>query len=136
MFTPIIKLEHSDARGEIFSITLPGDKELILLHSTKGSLRGGHSHDVDELVALLSGKMLYHKLKRGEYPGQEEVWAEEMFPGQASFNPADVVHMGEFTEDSWVIEQKLAKKGEWENTNYAPWRKRVEGNAASIKSAV
>ena len=46
-FEPTIKLEHADSRGEIYSISLPGDKELMLLHSKAGALRGGHAHDCD-----------------------------------------------------------------------------------------
>ena len=123
-FTPILKLEHADARGEIYSITLPGDKELLLLFSKAGALRGGHSHDVDETVMLLTGKMRYYK-KYG-YAESQRILAE----GDTSFNRIDEYHMGEFLEDSWVLEWKIGtSKGEWKNINYAPWRERVNDNA-------
>lgn len=124
MDTPIIKLEHSDARGEIYSISLPGDRELMLLHSKAGTLRGGHSHDVDEVVVMLTGKMRYHKLIEG---AKQEI---DLEAGQSSYNCAGDIHMGEFLEDSWVIEQKLAKKGEWKNLDYQPWREKVTANTA------
>lgn len=124
MFTPTIKLEHSDSRGEIYSITLPDDKELMLLHSTKGSLRGGHSHDVDELVVMLTGKMRYHKLVGNT---EEEF---DLVAGRPSRNNAGVVHMGEFLEDSWLLEFKIGtNKHVWKNTNYEAWRERVNANA-------
>jgi hypothetical protein len=134
MCEPVLKLEHADARGEIYSITLPGDKELILLHSKAGTLRGGHAHDVDETVMLLTGKMAYHK-KRGEY-GPEEMWV--LRDGDASFNQgsnrgggAGEYHTGEFLEDSWLLEWKIGtSKGKWVNVDYAPWRERVNANAS------
>ena len=124
MDTPVFKLEHADARGEIYSITLPGDKELMLLHSKEGSLRGGHSHDVDEVVVILTGKMRYTK-----YDGLNETY-ELVKEGDASFNPTGLYHMGEFLEDSWLIEWKLGtSKGKSKNINYGPWREKVNASA-------
>ena len=123
--TPEIKLEHSDSRGEIYSITLPGDRELMLLFSKKGSLRGGHSHDVDEVVMVLTGKMRYHK--RIDDSKQEI----DLRDGQESYNGAGEVHMGEFLEDTWLIEWKHARKGEWKNNDDPVYRARVQANAAS-----
>ena len=131
MFTPTIKLEHADARGEIYSITLPDNRELMLLHSNAGVLRGGHFHDVGEIVVLLSGKMTYHKmltLKSGPLPHE---FITEMKPGGLSFNCAGQVHMGEFLEDSWVVEYKFAEKGKWTQTDYEPMRERVRASSRS-----
>ena len=116
MFEPILKLEHQDSRGEIYSIQLPDDRELMLIHSTPGAFRGGHSHDCDEVVTVLSGKMLYHKIHKDMQLG----------PGGSSFNQAGVIHMGEFLEDTWLIEMKMAKKGEWSQKDYEPYRKQVQ----------
>ena len=115
MFEPTSKLEHADSRGEIYSIELPNGHELMLLHSTPGSFRGGHSHDCDEIVTVLSGRLRYHK------PDM----LLEYSAGKSSFNKAGVIHMGEFQEDTWLIEYKLAKKGEWLQTDYEPYRKLV-----------
>lgn len=123
MFTPEIKLEHADRRGEIYSIALPGGHELMLLHSNAGSLRGGHSHDCDEVVVLLSGRMRYHK-KNGAVESKYT-----LYPGQSSFNPTGVIHMGEFLDDSWLIEYKLAKKGDWKQHDYEPYRAQVRANS-------
>ncbi len=131
MFTPVLKLEHADSRGEIYSITLPDDRELMLLHSKKGTLRGGHSHDVDEIVVMLTGKMHYHK-KITAGKGTRRVIVQE---GDTSFNTAGIIHMGEFKEDSWLLEWKInTKKGEGKNTDYAEWRERVRANAAEFNN--
>lgn len=114
-----IKLEHADGRGEIYSILLPNGHELMLLHSNPGTLRGGHSHDCDEIVVLLSGKMDYHK----RINGQDVVY--ELEGGASAYNPAGQVHMGKFLSDSWLIEYKYAKKGEWTQEDYEPMREQV-----------
>ena len=125
MFTPELHLEHTDARGEIYSITLPGDQELMLLHSKAGSLRGGHSHDVDEIVVVLTGKMGYHKVLDGK-----EVM-DVVKAGEGSFNKAGVVHMGQFEEDSWLVEWRVnTRKGKSKNSDYPAWRERVVANSA------
>ncbi len=120
---PTIKLEHADARGEIYSISLPGDREIMLLHSKAGSLRGGHSHSCAEVVLLLSGKMHYYK-HINDLPKDTQI--KVMAGGDLSYNPAGQNHMGEFLEDSWVVEYKFAKKGEWTQANYPPYREQVE----------
>jgi len=114
-FTPIITLEHSDSRGEIYSISLPDDRELMLIHSTPGAFRGGHSHDCDEVVTILSGKIRYHNL----------VAIREYGPGLSSLNKAGMIHMGEFLEDTWLIEMKMVPKGGWTQKDYEPFRKQV-----------
>ena len=114
-FTPSLKLEHADARGEIYSIELPDGHELMLIHSTAGAFRGGHSHSCDEVVVLLSGKMRYHK--------EDQVYNLE--GPSTAHNQTGLVHMGEFLEDSWVVEYKFAKKGEWTQQNFEPMREKV-----------
>ena len=84
---PTIKLEHNDARGSIYSITLPDNKELMLLFSKAGVFRGGHSHDCDEIVVLLSGKMWYHKL----VDGVEQITVLRAW--DTSFNKAGEIHL-------------------------------------------
>jgi quercetin dioxygenase-like cupin family protein len=121
---PSIKLEHKDARGEIYSIALPGNREVMLLHSKAGTLRGGHSHSCDEDVVLISGQMRYYKLVNGV----EQI--TEMRDGDVSFNPAGLVHMGGFDADSWVLEVKLAKKDAWTQEDYEPMRAKVRASAA------
>ena len=121
MDEPSIKLEHSDSRGEIYSIQLPNDRELMLIHSTPGSFRGGHSHDCDEIVMVLSGELIYHKKGVHQVGEVHHVVAA----GDTAFNHAGLIHMGEFLEDTWLIEYKLAKKEEWSQKNYEPYRKQV-----------
>lgn len=120
---PEIKLEHSDARGEIYSISLPDNRELMLIHSKKGAFRGGHSHNCDEVVVLLSGKMVYHK-----HNDVGTVSIQDVGLGDCSFNKVRQIHMGEFLEDSWLIEYKFAEKGKWTQTDYEPMRERVRAS--------
>ena len=128
MFTPIIKLEYSDARGEIYSIALPGDRELMLLHSVEGSLRGGHCHDVDEVVMVLTGSLQYWK--RTE-EGSETTFG--MYAGESVFHRAGNYHLGEFLEDTWLIEWKIGTdKNGWVNIDDPVWRERVKANAAHL----
>lgn len=120
MFEPKLKLEHQDSRGEIYSIELPNDRELMLIHSTPGAFRGGHSHDCDEVVTLLSGKMRYHKREIDNFKHTQIIQE-----GDSGRNPPGVIHMGEFLEDTWLIEMKMKGKGDWSQTDYEPWRKMV-----------
>lgn len=118
---PTIRLVHEDDRGEMYAIDI-GDRELMLLHSRAGTWRGGHSHNVPELVMVLTGKMRYHKRREGWDVADAVVLGE----GDSSGNDAHEIHMGEFLEDTWLIEWKVCKdKHSWENTNYEPWRGRV-----------
>ena len=125
MFEPTITKVSEDARGEMYAITLPGDRELMLLHSKQGSLRGGHSHDVDEGVMVLLGAMIYHKRAgSGEMTGV-------LKEGGYSFNPTGLAHMGEFLGDTWLVEWKLnTQKGKWKNIDDETWRKQVVAHAA------
>ena len=129
MEEPSITLEHKDNRGEIYSISLPGNRELMLLFSKAGVFRGGHSHDVNEVVVLLSGKMKYYKRA---IQGDGEVGVEQvmtLMPGDVSRNMAGVIHMGEFLEDSWVIEQKFSEKDAWTQQDFEPYRQMVRESA-------
>ena len=123
MFVPELKLEHSDSRGEIYSIELPDGHELMLLHSTPGAWRGGHSHDCNEIVVLLSGEMDYWK----RVSDRDVIHSLE--DGEASYNTAGQIHMGHFKADSWVVEYKLAKKGERTQTDFEPYRRAVRDSS-------
>lgn len=131
---PKIKLEHTDVRGEIYSIALPDNRELMLLFSKAGALRGGHSHDCDEVVMLLTGKMRYHKVDQAGDPSYDimtpecAAWEHGYRVKSLSLNPAGEVHMGEFLEDSWVLEWKFAEKGKWTQTDYEPMREKVRAS--------
>ena len=116
IFTPEIKLEKADERGEIWSVGLPDGTEFMLIHSKRGTLRGGHSHDVSESVMLLTGAMKHCKLG-----GLEFIWG-----GDNYFNDPGEVHMGEFLEDSWLIEVKPGTPAHTAvDTDYEPFRKQV-----------
>lgn len=121
---PEITLVSEDARGEIYAIEI-GDRELILLHSKAGTLRGGHSHDVPESNMVLTGKLRYTKMFEDGV-----VITQLLQDGDVSRNEANQVHRGYFEEDSWMLEWKICKdKSSWKNTNYKPWRDEVDAHA-------
>ena len=125
-FVPTITQVSADSRGEIYSISLPDNRELMLLHSVKGSMRGGHSHNVPEAVMVLTGKMRYRK----KHPHGKRAETEfTMKAGECSPTAAHTDHMAEFLEDTWLVEMKDARIGEWTQALYQPWRAEVEANA-------
>ncbi len=129
MFTPTIKLEHSDSRGEIYSISFPDNQELMLLHSKAGSLRGGHAHDVDEVVVMLTGRMRYTK-SIDDVPEAREEWQWEVKAGDATHHRAGEYHLAECLEDSWLLEWKIdTNKDGWKNIDHEPYRDLVRANA-------
>ncbi len=119
---PVLKFEQADARGEVYSITLPDGRELMLIHSLPGAVRGGHSHVVPEVVLMLTGSMEHRK----NYRTSET--EETMLAGATYFNHPGEVHMGEFFEDCWLVEWRLGT--DRTNVNYAPWRELVNASAA------
>ena len=122
VFEPTIEKVSGDARGEIYVINLPGDKELILLHSKAGTLRGGHAHDVDEIVVMLEGELLYNKKVLHEGP-------EDRFPcwpGKVTFHRKGEFHLAEFLKDTWLLEYKLhTDKHSWRNYDDPEYRAKV-----------
>ncbi|MDP2662117.1 MAG: hypothetical protein Q8R28_15435 [Dehalococcoidia bacterium] len=121
---------NEDARGAIFSVKIPPDQELMVFFCKAGHFRGGHSHDVREAVLLLSGRFRYHKSAPNWESGVRRIeWVEEMYPGMMSMNEAGVDHMGEFLEDSWLVEWKLnTHNGAWTTTDYEPMREKVRAS--------
>jgi len=117
--TPRLEHVHSDARGDIYRVLIPPDQEIMLFHCKAGFKRGGHSHTAPEVVTLLAGRMNYHKV----IGGVETV--EEKHPGDVMRNLPDEPHMGEFLEDSWVMEWKVGPEagvGKWETIDHEPFR--------------
>ena len=125
-FVPTIRQVSGDSRGEIYSILLPDNRELMLLHSVKGSMRGGHSHNVPEAVLMLTGRVRYHKKNPHGKRNEREFILEA---GECSPTAAGTDHYAEFLEDTWLVEMKDARIGEWTQALYAPWRILVEANA-------
>ena len=113
---------HEDIRGTMYRLLLPGNRELMVLFCKAGYYRGGHSHDQDEMVMLLSGKMRYHKWINDV----EQV--TELWEGNVTYNTAGCPHLAYFLEDSWVLDWKLdigphAAPGV--TTDFEPFRQRV-----------
>ena len=82
---------------------------------------------MDEVVLMLTGAMRYHKVGLDGKESHDEL----VKAGQGSFNKSGVVHLGEFLEDSWLLEWKLGtSKGKWRNIDHSAWRERVVANSA------
>ena len=112
---------HTDPRGDIYRVLLPGGRELMLFFCKAGYFRGGHSHDCDELVLLLSGKLRYHKWVNGA----EDV--TDLDEGGVSYTQAGIAHLGEFITDCWLIDWKLGgvQAGGFVTVDFEPFRKLV-----------
>lgn len=121
----MLNLEHEDPRGSIYKVAMPSGQELLVFFCKAGYLRGGHSHDVHEVILVLSGRLRYHKVTEG----QEAIL--ELGPGDVSYNLPGTPHMGEFLEDTWLVEWKInAAVGDWTTTDYEPFRKLVREKMA------
>mgnify|MGYP001562304250 FL=1 len=125
---PRLEHVHSDARGDIYRLLVPPKLEIMLFRCKAGFKRGGHRHTAHEVVSLLSGRMNYHKV----IDGQPQV--EEKLPGAVMVNKPDEPHMGEFLEDSWVIEWKYGPDGgigDWQTIDYEPLRAQTRPSTSS-----
>ena len=123
MDEPILELVHRDGRGDIYRVAIPPDREIMIFRCRAGFLRGGHSHTCPEIVSVLSGRMRYHKTVDGV------ATVEERGPGDAWANLPGEPHMGEFLEESWVVEWKYgpdAGEGRWTTVDHAPYRDLIE----------
>lgn len=95
---PKVDFTHEDSRGSLNQLVHDGYKQVNVITSVKGSLRGRHYHRLNtELFYVISGKF---KLI---------VWSgnlkEEYLMGPKSFFtiPPNVVHSFEFEEDTLLV---------------------------------
>lgn len=72
--------------------------EVIKIHFAKGQGAKPHSHKHEQLTYILEGRL------RVTIGAGEEVY--EIGPGQATFNPIDVVHSVEALEDTTALSIK------------------------------
>ena len=119
---PKLSLVHEDSRGEMYAIKLPDGRELMLIHSVPGALRGGHSHASSEAVMVLEGEML-HRKRVGDTETMTAVGDCGVY-----WNLPGEIHLGEFDRDCWLVEWR--KGTDRTNTDYEPWREKVRANAA------
>ena len=80
-------------------------------------------------IATLSGKMKYYKLPIGGDGIVGEGRTIILKEGDRSYNRAGEIHMGEFLEDSWVVEYKFSDKDAWTQADYEPYRQMVRESA-------
>lgn len=123
---PKLEPVAKDYRGQTWRIVFPDNREAMLIFTKKGFLRGGHSHSKPEISLLLTGKVRTWKIINGE-----EVITEKS-AGEFMSNQAGEPHLTLALEDYWLIDWKIgAHIGEWETTNYEPYRAKVRAQEAT-----
>jgi len=113
----MLKMEkvHEDKRGEIYVISMPDGKDIVINTTKKGYARGGCYHAInDEFFMVLKGMV---KLWIGN---EYEMYHE----GMSASIPHNEPHMMRAQEDSITIEWGSTR--EEKNTYYPEYRKRVE----------
>lgn len=92
------EFKHADDRGCLLQLVSQGWKQVNVIHSAKGSIRGGHYHKNNkELFYVVSGAfrlILDRGKKHAEYP---------ITKGMMFVIPADVMHTFEYLEDTVVV---------------------------------
>ncbi len=100
-----IKLAHSDERRDILEM-FNGDfdcKQVKILKVKKGQILGNHYHFYREIRYLLKGKIKYYLLNA--HPDEDYNETELiMNEGEVMITDSEIVHTGEFLEDSIIIE--------------------------------
>jgi len=115
-----------DYRGESWRIVFPDNREALLIFTKAGFLRRGHSHSKSEISLLQTGIVRNLKIVNGT-----EVITEKS-AGEFMMNQAGEPHLTLALDDCWLIDWKIdAHIGEWETTNYEPYRIRVREQPAS-----
>ncbi len=104
-----IQPDFVDARGAITKLLDDGKtsiKSILLITSTKGSIRANHYHKEDaHYVYMYSGKMEYVEapLVDGQPDLSQEVKAE-LVAGDTIYSPPMIAHAMRFTEDTvWIV---------------------------------
>ncbi len=119
---PVLTKIAEDKRGASWSIKLPDGQEIILIRTNAGYWRGGHSHNVDEVSVLLSGRALY--LKK-DPSGNETPFIQDK--GGVLQNAGGEAHAALALDDYWLVDMRPGSYAEdVKNKNYPPWRKLVE----------
>ena len=119
-----LKLEPvaKDYRGESWRVLFPDNREVLLIFTKAGFLRGGHSHSKREISLLLTGRVRTWKIMKNT---TVEVIAEKS-AGEFMINEAGDPHLTLALEDYWLLDWKIETHiGESKTTNYPPYRAKV-----------
>jgi hypothetical protein len=128
---PVLSKMSEDARGASYSIMLPNGQELLLIYTRNGFWRGGHSHNVEEVSVLLSGRATTMKRLRGR--GQTET-QEVHSTGAIIRNGPGEVHVTLALEDYWLVDIRPgAKASRIKSRNYRPYRRLVTESMQMVK---
>lgn len=92
------EFRHADDRGCLLQLVSQGWKQVNVIHSVKGSIRGGHYHKNNkELFYVVSGAFRLI-LDRGEEQAEYSITKGMMF-----VIPEDVMHTFEYLEDTVIV---------------------------------
>eukprot|EP00270_Netrium_digitus_P018090 TRINITY_DN6818_c0_g2_i1.p1 TRINITY_DN6818_c0_g2~~TRINITY_DN6818_c0_g2_i1.p1 ORF type:complete len:145 (-),score=25.33 TRINITY_DN6818_c0_g2_i1:31-444(-) len=115
---------YSDSRGDIFRISIGGDKFVNLMRTAGGVLRSGDVHNCTQFDVILSGRtrLRLMNMERGgetvcEYDGAYNYIAI----------PARVPHLFEFMEENYMIKWWDCDFHAW---HYKPYREKIQISTA------
>lgn len=113
----MLKMEkvHEDKRGEIYVISMPDSKDIVINTTKKGYARGGCFHAInDEFFMVIKGTVML-------WIGDEHELYHE---GMSAFILRNEPHMMKAHKDSITIEWGSTR--DEKNTYYPEYRKKVE----------
>lgn len=108
------KFEGKDKRGKVWSFKISETplKEIMILYTKKGALRGGAVHSVVENRVVLEGRIKMKELR------EEREIEYEMKEGDFAWTEKEVPHLMESLTESWVMEWHPAGKKNWIHEKY------------------
>jgi dTDP-4-dehydrorhamnose 3,5-epimerase-like enzyme len=122
----LFKKIHEDARGSISMLTFR-DKNFEIFETRKGASRGGHYHKTDATMMVFYGRLLYQEVDPKEPASERKLVLSR---GDAIKIKSGIAHMVVALEDSVAVE---FRDGDYEVTNYAPYRSIVEATLKSLQ---
>jgi quercetin dioxygenase-like cupin family protein len=114
-----IKKIGQDARGKIFILEDDGKEFAHLMIIKAGMSRGGHFHDMQEVVTVLDGKIGFSKISSNGKGKESLNW---LSTGDQIVVEPGMAHIMTAKEDSLV----LGNIGPCKTEAYAPYRNVVE----------
>jgi quercetin dioxygenase-like cupin family protein len=97
----LVSERYSQGRG---SVLRSENIEVIRIRFAKGEKAAPHSHPEEQFTYILSGRL------RVELPEKGETY--EIGPGEATFNPSNIVHGVEALEDTIALSLKAPLSAE------------------------
>ena len=110
-----------DSRGKIFAMEDEGKQFANIITIKEGMSRGGHFHDVAEVINVLDGKIAFSQINPN---GKGKETVDTFSAGEQIVIEPGMAHMITAKEDSLILENR----GPCKTEAYAPYRNVVERN--------